>query len=734
MAQNLDTKKEEKKVEAYAPKDEEKTILDYLKERIPVLKDGKKKILDDIDFEEIMKDADREYMPRSLRDKKEDTSSVMLIQDEIKGMRGSRIVPITGKEDSEWRSDVSEPTLFVKIQTALSILVDQNPEAVFKALLEIYKPTSAIAKAIWQRSWGIANSKEMLKLFIFDLAKYGWAIGRTYPRLKQRKKEILRELDVDDPEKNKYDTVTITEYNDIFRERLDPYRTWIDDKANLSDPFSMDDWYFEKDYSKDDCKREFGMYDNYHQITFGELRQTKKEEEPANEETVKRKDMVTLGFYESKNKDLYAIYEPNKEVVLYYSPQPNDEGMLSCWDAVWTIRDPRTRYGIGLFEIIKNNKVLYDRLDNMDIDSLVMSIYTMLFYSGTNQLVGDGTLTVSPSLIKQKLPGTTVDQVKIDYSGKGREGAMQQQVRIDEITGLTPTLQGQVEGKTLGEVLHAKDAALKRLNIPLGNVAAALEQDAYLTLSWGNQVYSLPEVMEFVDQKELDEFMAENGREPDNLQFENQEEKTGKITADFPRVMELSLDEDRDGTLIESPENRFFTIGKDIPKKNIKWKGKITLVAQSIISPSNEMDRQRKMELYNIVQPVVQAIALAMSQGQYQVALDMAKPVVQILEIQNEKPENWLPDKVVLMINDPELVAKVEAQAEMMATAGQPLFVDPNAIPEPGAEGAPTRQKGGVPGIPTAPGAKSPGLTGIAPKEQITNPVKQTLSEVGKVR
>ena len=71
---------------------------------------------------------------------------------------------------SEWRSSVSEPTLLIKIQTAISILVDQNPEAVFKALIDKYKPTSAIAKAIWKRSWNIAQSKEQLKLFIFDLA------------------------------------------------------------------------------------------------------------------------------------------------------------------------------------------------------------------------------------------------------------------------------------------------------------------------------------------------------------------------------------------------------------------------------------------------------------------------------------------------------------------------------------------------------------------------------------
>lgn len=752
MAQNL-KKEEEVKDEAYEATGEEKLVLDHLQDRIPVLKDGKKRVLEDIDFEKIMKDADREYMPRSLREKAEEGQTIMLIQDEVRGMRGSRIVPITGREGQEWRSDVSEPTLYVKVMTALSILVDQNPEAVFKAVLKRYKNTRALAKSIWQRSWSIANSKDMLKLFIFDLAKYGWAVGRTYPKLVQRKKDILTELNIDDPEKNKYETVTITEFDDIYRERLDPYRTYIDDKATLDDPFSLDDWYFEKDFSKDDFKREFGVYENAEKCTFGELTTEKKEEEPANEETKKRKDMITVGFYESKNKDLYAMYSPKDKVVIYYSPLPNDEGMLSLWDAPWTIRDPRTRYGIGLFEIIKNNKVLYDRLDNMDIDSLVMAIYSMLFYSGTNAAQGEGTIFISPGVAKQKLPGTTIDQVKIDYSGKGREGAQQQLERIDELTGLNKTLEGIAEGKqTLGEVLHAKDAALKRLSIPLGNIASAMEKDAYLTLSWASQLYTLPEVLEFESPEKLKDFMLENEREPDRLAVGNQtfttegdvgavpamenamsedvgEEMTGPITADFPRVLELPLEpeepageggaeENREGVLIESPENRFFVVGKDIPKKSIKWKGKVTIVPQSIIAPSQELERQRKAELYNVVQPVVQTIAVALSQGQFQMAVDVAKPVVQILEIQDEEPEDWLPDQVVEMLNDPAKIQQAQAEMAQMMNASKPLFV------ESGAEANPT-----------APSERKPELPGIAPKDTLgPSPAAKSLSEMTKIR
>lgn len=718
---------------AYSPEGEEKLILDHLKIRIPILKDSKKKILSDIDFEDIMKDADREYMPHSLREKKQDGTKVMLVQDEIIGLRGSRIVPITGKEGSEWRSDVSEPTLLVKIQTAISILVDQNPEAVFKALLDKYKPTSTVANAIWKRSWGVANSKEQLKNFIFNLAKYGWAPGRTYPKISQRDKEVLIELDTANPEKNKYKKVKITDYNDIYREALDPWRTWMDDMANLYDPESLDDWYFEKDFSRDAFELEFSQYSNSECVKFGQKQIGNSEEETdGNGETKYRDDVITLGFYESKRKDLYAIYSPHDDVIVYSSPLPNDEGMLSLWETHWNMRDPRTRYGIGLYEILKNNKVMYDRLDNMDIDSLVMSIYTMLFYSGSNQLVGDGTITVSPGLMKQKLPGTSVDQVKIDYTGKGREGAAQQMERMDETTGITPTLQGVVEGKTLGEVLHAKDAALKRLNIPLGNIASALETDAYLTLSWANQVYSLPEVMEFVDQKDMNEFMDETGRTPESTVTSS----TGAISADFPRVLDLSLDADREGNLIESPENRFFVVGQEgkggIPKKSIRWKGKISVKAQSIVGSSQELDRQRKLELFNLVTPVVQAIAQSLAMGQFQSALTIAKPVVQILEIQNEKPEDWLPDDVVKLLENPEMAKQMEQQAQMAAQtaqkAAQPLFVDPNAPPAPDAG------NGATGAIPTAPSSAPMGIDKVAPAGQVTNPLSKTLSEIGKVK
>jgi len=706
MPQNIKPKEEAQK--PYNPRGEDEEILQYLIKRLPVLKDGKKNILNNLNFEEIMREADREYQPRFLSEKKS-TGRNILVQDETTGLRGSRIVPITGKEGNEWRSDLSEPTLMVKIQTALSILVDQNPEAMFKATCEKYKKTKDLGYALWKRSWGIGKSKKQLKLFIFNLAKYGFSIGHTFPRKVARDGEILKELDLDNPEKNKYTKKKIIEFNDVYRETLDPFRTWIDDMANLSDPWSVDDWYYEKDYSKDTFNREFGKYANADKIKF--INKTVDTENEAEDiEVNKRQDITTIGFYESKNKDLYAIYAPNDKVVIYSSPLPNDDKKLSCWWTYWNIRDLRTPYGIGLYELLKHSKVMYDRLKNMTVDQLVMAIYPMLFYSGSNKLAGTGDLVISPGLVKQKLPGTTIEQTNIKYDPRGFEGVEKISEDIDEATGISKTLQGEVTGKTLGEVLHAKDAALKRLNIPLANIAEALEEEAYISLSWMNQIYSIPEVMTFACADELTAYAEEVDNEP----LQQMVLANGKIQADFYQQLDLGMDEDREGNIIESPDNRFFKIGKgkDIEIKDLKWEGKITINPQSILVPSKELERQRKLELFNLITPVVQTMSQMVADGMVDVGMSLYKPLEQILKIQDEKPKDWLPDNIIQIAENPEMAQQMKKQAKANDPTNK-LFVNP----EEHEANKEAKQKGGS----------------VVPRGDVSNPLRKVAGDMAKV-
>lgn len=722
-------KQDEDAVEGYSPEGDEAKLVDYLKKRIEVLKDSKKNILNGLNYEDIMRSADIEYSPKLYTDSaKTNKQGQVFIQDEINGLRGSRLVQgVTN--DKDWKSNVKATTLYEKVQVALSIIINQNPDATFKATLDKYKQNSSVAKAIWKRSWELPGGKNTLKLFIFDLAKYGWGIGKTYPRILKRDKEILEELDLENPDNNVYRKDKIVEFNDIFRKRLDPFRTWIDDQTNLADPFSMRDWYYEEDYSKEAFEEEFGMYPNAKYAKFGSTLTTEEDGIASDNQTSKRDDLITVGFYESK-KDIYTIWLPDQNIPVYKSPLPNDDGKLSCWWSYWTLRDPRTPYGIGLYEIIKNDKILYDRLSNMTVDQLVMAIYPMLFYSGP-PTEGSGEINLSPNTIKQKLPSTTIDQIKVQYDQRGWEGTEKMQQRMDNSSAITPTLEGEVEGKTLGEVLHAKDSALKRLSIPLGNIADAIQQDAYITLSWANQIYSTPEIKEFFSVDEMESDIKETGLSPDVLGVNTK----GKIEASYYPQLDLGLEEDRDGVLIESPEDRFMsTYGLDI-----KWEGRVIVKAESIVVQSQELERQRKLELFNLVSPVVQTMAMLFYQqvdpktgqaftpeGGKETSIALYKPLKQILEIQDEEPKNWIPKDILLVAENPDILKQQKMAEEQKKQEEEPMFVDQNS------QEASTNQTGATPQK-TQPLPNTEG-NGVVPQNEISNSMRASLAQIEKPR
>jgi hypothetical protein len=714
----VNIKEEARDVEEYNPKTEEYDVNEYLKKRIPILKETKKSILGGFDFEQLMRDADKEYIPHNLREN--NSKGVMLVQDEVNGLRGSRIVPIGDTTGEEWRSDVSEPMLLSKIQTALAILIDQNPDATFTALNDKFKKTTKFAYNIWRRSWVVAKSQHQMKLVITDLAKYGWAIGRTYPRYIARKGKILTEINDDHPEKNKYEEVEIVQYNDIYRERLDPFKTWIDDMSNLSDPFSTNDWYYEKDYSWDSFVTEFGQYSNLKYVKKG----GKVVGEDEAEVTVMRDDIVTVGFYESIDKDLYAVRIPEQDVTLFYSPIPNDQKRLSCWWTIWNIRDAKTPYGIGVYEMMRNNKVLYDRMKNMTVDQLVMAIYPMLFMSGAGGMTNQGTITISPGVIQQKAPGTNIDQVKIDYDPRGWEATEKIQEQIDEGIGITPTLQGATEAKTLGQSLQDKQGALLRMSNPLKNIAKMLEDEAFISLSWMKQIYSIPEIKRFASEEEIQSYVDETGKLAQNVESTkfNEDGTPSEVRADFYPQIELGM-ENRDGEMVESKENRFFNLGEDIPLSFLNWEGMIEIKHDSMLAPTPELERQRKMELFNILSPVIAQIAMAVKQD-VDLAIALAKPAYQILEIQNEKPNLWLPDELIKALEDPEEYKIQQQEQQMqMQVQQQQMMQDQQAQAETEKVKAQNADKLFLP-------AESG--TNV-PEGQITNQVADTLGNMGQV-
>jgi hypothetical protein len=626
--------KESDEKETYIPNGVEKKVLDYVKRRVEDMIDYRK----GLGIEQRWREADEEYIPHELDF---GTTRKRFETDQDTGLR-SRMVPV-GDVTQQWRQASSAPTLLAKIQTAVSIIIDQQPEAELTALLKKYSKTADLAYALWKRNWQITEAKEKLKLIVFDLIKYGWAPQRTYPRKVQYMKRVLTSVDKENPENDTYEEKNLVWFNDIDRQPLDPNRTWIDELSKPYDPYSTNEVYYEMDFSYDAAKVEFGQYDNFKYVKHDSavVREDvgkKTNRSTANEELRKRKDVVTIGFFESRHKDLYCIKAVKDDIPIYTGPLPNDDGYLSVTHTLWILRKSSMPYGISLWEVIRQNKALYDKMKNMTMDQLVLSIMKFGFFSGTNAAVGDGKVEIVPGQARQLTSSTGKPEVNwMEIPGPGKEawdGLEAVQKMMDSESGIVPTLEGEITGKTLGEILHAKEAALKRIKVPVENIAWLIEQDAYLTVSWMSQVYAVPTVEAFVDEAELQAFNEEN--QIQHMQLCGTLQEDGTITGPFEAhyLPQLALHlENSDGELVQSNKSQFFQVGTDIKPSQLKWRGIFKVIPRSIVDSSQTLIKAMKMEVFNMLVPLLgQAKELA------------AKPASQILKVNEEDPDDWLPD------------------------------------------------------------------------------------------
>lgn len=633
--QKIKTLEEPLETKTFIPDDEDKIIQTFLKNRIYELQEHRR----ELKIEEKWKEADAEYVPREMEFS---SQGKRFETDQTDGYR-TRLVPI-GDNTLNWRSSNSAPTLLQKIQTAISLIIDNDPELLFIALQKKFEGTSAIANSLWKRNWHIAGGKEVLKLFVFNLVKYGIAFGRSYPRVIKYDKEVLVEYDSEHPEKNVYENKELVWFNDVAKQNLDPFRTWIDEQTKPYDMFSMNDVYYELDFAYDAAEIEFGQYKNWQFV--------KKDSKAIPNDDVKldendrqiRKDIVTIGFYENRLKDLYVIKAVKDDIILHTCPLPNDDGMLSLWYGMWVLRSADRPDGISLWEIICQDKHTYDKWMNMGSDQLTLSIMKFGYYTGTQALTGDGRMDIVPGMAKQITNGK-IDWMELPGPGDDFwKGTEKIQANMDDSSGITPTMEGDVTGKTLGEIQLAREASLKRLKVPLENIMWAIEQDAYITLSWMSQIYSTPEVKEFANKAEMFAYEKENGVTHNELfqqEGEPQMDEMGQpmapevtgLKATYLPEIALHL-EDRKGQLFESKESKYFQVGSDeLPVSSMKWRGMIKGIPKSLVGNSEIILKQTKQEMANLLIPLfAQDPAL------------VKNAALQICKVNEEDPTDWLPN------------------------------------------------------------------------------------------
>ena len=575
-------------------------------------------------LEKIWEEADKAYIPHRLKQK----GKRVIATDEERGWRGALVE--LGKT-GDWQADFSQPNPFIKMQTAAAILIDRNPKAILNPGAQKFEKNTLLMKNLYERNWDYAKSIQQLKLFVHNLMKYGWSCARTYPKIVKRDVKVLETYNQDDPENSVYTKKEVTEYNDVYRENLDPYNVWIDDMAKPNQADSIRDWCFRKVYARDVLEQELGKYKRYNLtkdktgIISPRIIQSEKDKR------YQEKDLVEVYFYENKIKDLLMVNVGGIDgipVVIEPLPVADSEGRkrLSLWQTYWLLRNTETIYGIGMYEAMRDNQRALDRIRNMRLDQVLLSIYKFFLFSGTSALTETGKVVIEPGVGKQVLDPKSVQWMEVP--GPGAESYKELELYkkdLDDAAGVPPILEGTISGKTAFEVAQAKEAALKRLRTPLDNISDALEEDGYISVYLFQTLYSIPEIYKIQDKDKIEGYLNEI---KGDTELYNRTE-TDEFQARVYREVQLGLTTDEKGNLIESKDTRFFRI----KPSGLKWEGIINIKGQSVLSISKELEKAQNLELVSVLNPLI-----------HDDPAIVGKLTRNILKEYDKDPEDWLPD------------------------------------------------------------------------------------------
>jgi hypothetical protein len=226
--------------------------------------------------------------------------------------------------------------------------------------------------------------------------------------------------------------------------------------------------------------------------------------------------------------------------------------------------------------------------------------------------------------------------------------------QIQEDSGVTDTLQGEANEKTAFQSSLAKESALKRLKTPLDNICDALETEAYITLCVNSLLYSEPEVYSIADPDLIEAYLKDIQSDPELFNRTMNEDGSETFNAKVYTEVPLNLQEDEKKNLVETKETKFFRI----KPKYLRWDGVISIKAQSILTPSKQLDKTLELEMYNMLIPLLVQPP--------QIYSKVAKNICKLYE---KDPADVLPDE---WVNGP---------SQELIVPNEQAGMDPNAAP-----------------------------------------------------
>ena len=587
------------------------------------------------------------------------------------------VMPASDNSGSVPRS--AEPIIFSKILVAASAISSRAPDGTTHSANKIK------ARAYYEllkRSWTVPemNGYNTLDFTTQNLLTYGWSAWRQSP------KQTVIDRIVDGKKTKKI------VFDDIFREPLDPRRTWLglSYKPTVND--NRPEVLWEMDITKDaykELKQRFGKRSSKTGDVAG------VSDEATTEDATKSSTHVTITFYEHPLENRYIVASDTD--VFYDDQMPNDDCYGTILIAQCFSKDQNDPYGIGLYEMMRGNAYLYNYINSLNAEQVEAEVFPVLFASG---MTGQGNMTFkrSPNVLNPLPNGAKIEKVSTNGNATlGMNYANAQKQNIEDNTGVNNIVSGSNSETTLGATVILKEAALNRLNKPRNSLMKAIENDACIFFSYLEQQQSTPRKFLFSTPEEVKSFMTINPGFEHNLEDVQYDDNgipnsitvmsSERVPMSFDYSNPMLAESDFENQNVNEVGDRNFVASKssiisdvralDAPDK-LGYDHVIFKVdGNSMLIPSIEIQKQASASLFPLIQNSL-TIIYGMAQGQ-----DPAQAVAQLksletfMNLQKENIYDYIPkdqfDAIMTQSMGPSPMMQMQqAQAQEDMTQATP--------------------------------------------------------------
>lgn len=618
---------------------------------------------------------------------------------------------LTGRDQNRSGVPVSqEPIALSKILIATSVVAGKVPDAQVICDDKVYGKSSY---ELWKRTWQLkgANGQNTLERTYQNLFTYGWACWRTYPRRVSVTRNGIEKL----------------LFDDIYREPMDPDRTWLGVGQNIGDYWSAFEVYYEKDILKSEffklvpeaakIKRKKGYFSD-----------ATTTQEAQDENQTLSENSYTLQFYENVLLNRYIV--KCGKFVIYNGELPNDDSYGSVLVARCFVKDLLDPYGVGLYEMMRGNTALFTYINSLNAQQVEAEIFPLLF--GPQVQNGTNTYRRSPNVINPKNPGTSIDVIKTSGNvAQGIDFAQRQKVSIEENTGINNIVAGQNAESTLGSTVILKEAALNRLQPPRNSMMNALQTDAHIALSWIEQTYPVDKVFMVDSDEDIAEFANQNPDyfvESAPVTGDDNETIVGHVIT-ASRNLRLNFDFTPDGELLEDVPTR--TIAARNLFKEMRDHGhkrtyiEFIIDPDSMLVPSMEIQKQNYMAISPIITNQINMIFDLRSKDPEAAAVQL-RAFDRLLKVQKENIYDYIPKSIYdqIIALQPSQIPPPSAEAPIDKTK---LYKDAPADVQREIEGQAGLQPSVSNDIP-------PQTPGTIPAERRVNPAANSDGDASRPR